>query len=719
MGKAAPKITLSPSRDIPFDKLILSQSNVRAIKCGVSIGELANDIVRRTLIQSLNVRPLHDEAGAETGMFEVPAGGRRYRALELLVSQKRLAKDAAVPCVVRTVSSDEEPTAAEDSLAENVFREQLHPLDQFRAMQILADEGSPIEDIAARFMTSPAVVRQRLRLASVSPVLCAVYAEDGMTLEQLMAFSVCEDHPRQERVWDQLAHSWNKGAAYIRQRLTEESVRASDRRVRFVGLEAYVAAGGVVMRDLFEDDRGGWLQDVGLLDQLVIEKLGAEGERIGSEGWKWIAVAMDFAYGNTDGMREIDGARAPISEAEQAEIDALQAEADALEAEYGEASDVPDAVNARIEAIDEAIAALLERPMVYDPRDTARAGAFVSLDHDGTLHVERGFVRSEDEATRDDIDEQTDVGDEADKLAGPQLPERAIVTVNGEPDSGSGEDDDDGAIKPLPDKLVSELTAHRTLALCDALANHPLVAFAAVLHAMVLSTFYYASRESCMGISVQRPTFAHQEAGLKDCASARSIAVRHDQWKDRLPKSEKDLWVALLELDADAQAALFAHCASYAVSAVWEAVGKYDSGRTSSHMVERRIAHSDILARAVDLDLVAVGWKPTVDNYLGRVTKSRIIEAVTEAKGEQTASLIDHLKKGDMAREAARLLDDAGWLPEPLRTPSIESDMTAGSETAPTDAASIDELPAFLDPSQGNHESAEADANEGYAIAAE
>lgn len=127
MGKAAPKITLSPSRDIPFDKLILSQSNVRAIKCGVSIGELANDIVRRTLIQSLNVRPLHDEAGAETGMFEVPAGGRRYRALELLVSQKRLAKDAAVPCVVRTLSSDEDPTAAEDSLAENVFREQLHP----------------------------------------------------------------------------------------------------------------------------------------------------------------------------------------------------------------------------------------------------------------------------------------------------------------------------------------------------------------------------------------------------------------------------------------------------------------------------------------------------------------------------------------------------------------------------------------------------------------
>src|SRR5690606_13081997 len=117
MAKAKPTLQLSASRDIPFEKLMLSQSNVRRVKAGVSIEELAEDIARRTLLQSLTVRPVVDAAGRETGMFEIPAGGRRYRALELLVKQKRLAPDAPVPCVVRTGG-----LAEEDSLAENVQR---------------------------------------------------------------------------------------------------------------------------------------------------------------------------------------------------------------------------------------------------------------------------------------------------------------------------------------------------------------------------------------------------------------------------------------------------------------------------------------------------------------------------------------------------------------------------------------------------------------------
>src|SRR2546428_11682863 len=138
------KITLSPSRDIPFNKLVLSQSNVRRVKTGVSIEHLAESIALRTLLQSLSVRAIVDADGQETGMFEVPAGGRRYRALELLVKQKRMAKTQPVPCVVRTGG-----IAEEDSLAENVHREALHPLDQFRAFQTLRDKGLSEEDIAA------------------------------------------------------------------------------------------------------------------------------------------------------------------------------------------------------------------------------------------------------------------------------------------------------------------------------------------------------------------------------------------------------------------------------------------------------------------------------------------------------------------------------------------------------------------------------------------
>jgi ParB/RepB/Spo0J family partition protein len=196
------KITLSPSRDIPFNKLVLSQSNVRRVKAGVSIEQLAESIAQRTLLQSLNVRAVVDTEGNQTGMFEVPAGGRRYRALELLVKQKRMAKTQPVPCVVR-----EGGIAEDDSLAENDERVGLHPLDQFRAFKTLSDTGLSEEDIAARHFVSPAIVKQRLRLASVSPKLHEVYAEDGMTLEQLMAFSVTADQVRQEQVWENVSRS--------------------------------------------------------------------------------------------------------------------------------------------------------------------------------------------------------------------------------------------------------------------------------------------------------------------------------------------------------------------------------------------------------------------------------------------------------------------------------------------------------------------------------
>jgi ParB family chromosome partitioning protein len=286
MAKSVQKITLSQSQDIPSNRLVLSQSNVRRIKAGVSIEELAQDIARRTLLQSLTVRPVLDDDGTETGMFEVPAGGRRYRALELLVKQKRLARTAPIPCVVRT-----EGLAEEDSLAENVQRAPLHPLDQFRAFRDLREKGMSEEEIAAAFFVSVQVVKQRLKLASVSPRLLDVYAEDGMTLDQLMAFTVNPDHERQEQVWEALQRSHNKEPHYVRRLLTEGAVRASDKRVQFVGIDAYEAASGDVMRDLFQQDDGGWLQNPALLDRLVAEKLEREADGVRYEGWKWVEVA--------------------------------------------------------------------------------------------------------------------------------------------------------------------------------------------------------------------------------------------------------------------------------------------------------------------------------------------------------------------------------------------------------------------------------------------
>ena len=683
MTKAVQKITLSPSRDIPFNKLVLSQSNVRRVKAGVSIEQLAESIAQRTLLQSLSVRAVVDADGNETGMFEVPAGGRRYRALELLVKQKRMSKTQAVPCVVR-----EGGIAEDDSVAENDERVGLHPLDQFRAFQTLRDLGMTEEDIAARHFVNPAIVKQRLRLASVSPKLHEVYAEDGMTLEQLMAFSVTADHARQDQVWENVSRSGYDEPYQIRRLLTENTVRGSDRRAQYVGIDAYEQAGGPVLRDLFENDDGGWLQDVALLDRLVTEKLKSEAETIAAEGWKWISVAVDFPYGHTGGLRELEGKPVDVTVEEQATIDALNAEHDRLEAEYQDADELPDAVDQRLGEIEAALLAFEDRSVVYDPADIVRAGVFVSIDSEGRLSIDRGYVRPEDEAPVGDpeIGHGADTSSTGDQEITASVP-GAVISVAGSPIEA--EEDDEDVTKPLPDRLIIELTAHRTLALRDALAENPAVTFQAVLHNFVLTAFYrFASSGGCLEIGLRTPTFPTQAPGLRESVSAKAVEARHESWKARLPKSENDLWDALTALDGGAQASLFAHCASFAVNALYEPANRYNQGRVSAHGVRTRLDQANILARAVGLDMVQAGWRPTVDNYLGRVTKPRILEAVREAKGEQAAQLIDHLKKTDMAKEAERLLDGVGWLPEPLRLVDVTAAQEQDGEAGP--------LPEFL-----------------------
>jgi ParB family chromosome partitioning protein len=690
MTKAVQKITLSPSSDIPFNKLVLSQSNVRHVKAGISIEQLAESIAQRTLLQSLSVRAVVDGEGNETGMFEVPAGGRRYRALELLVKQKRMAKTQAVPCVVR-----EGGIAVDDSLAENDERVGLHPLDQFRAFQALSGAGLPDEDIAARHFVTPAVVKQRLRLASVSPKLHDVYAEDGMTLEQLMAFSVTADHTRQEQVWENVSRSGYDEAYQIRRMLTENTVRASDRRVQFIGLDAYEQAGGGVLRDLFEHDDGGWLQDVALLDRLVTDKLKAEAETIAAEGWKWVSVMVSFPFGHTQGLRRLEGRPAELTADEEAAIEALRAEQAKLEAVYESADELPEEVDQRLGEIETTLLSLEERPMIYESSEMARAGVFISIDEEGRLCVARGYVRSEDEVARTRHGQSTDLDtegrdDSRTSAHEPQAAGQGATIKVGNDEADVPDEDGEDLERPLPDRLVSELSAHRTLALRDALGSEPAVAFQAVLHSFVLATFYpFASALTCMEIALRSPSFPAQPPGLQECASSKSIAARHASWKARLPASDNELWEALSAMDSTAQAELLAHCASQAVNAIYEPPNRIPQGRMSAQAVRGRLEQADRLSRATGLDMVQAGWKPTVDNFLGRVTKRRILQAVREAKGEASVQLIDHLKKAEMAREAERLLEGSGWLPEPLRAAETEvANATAGAEA--------EGLPSFL-----------------------
>ena len=456
-----------------------------------------------------------------------------------------------------------------------------------------------------------------------------------------------------------------------------------------------------VSRDLFQHDNGGWIEDVGLLDRLATERLTREAEAIGAEGWKWVEAALDFSYGHATGMRRVYGERPEVSDEEQAAHEALTDELECLYAAHEGDEDLPEEVDARLAELETAIDAFNNPPVTYDPAEVARAGVFVSIGSDGSLKVERGFVRPEDEApiTADPVGggDGTREGDGNVGVA-PSEPQRAVIMVGGA-QPGADEPEEDDTLRPLSERLVTELTAHRTLALRDAVAIDPDSAHLAVLHALCLPVFYRFGFDSCLELTAKSSGLSTQAPGLADSASAKAIEARHDFWAKRLPEGSAELWPTLVSFGPDERQSLFAHVASQIVNVTREPFNRRPGA----------IAHGEVLARAVGLDLAQAGWRPTVDNYLGRVPKARILEAVREAKGEMAAQLIDHLKKPEMAKEAERLLAETGWVPEPLRVEGVEPE-PAG------EAGEVEALPDFLDQDEGAD--AELDP-EPVAIAAE
>jgi ParB family transcriptional regulator, chromosome partitioning protein len=628
-----PAIALNQASNIPLDKLVLSADNVRTIFAADEIAAIADSIAQRSMLQSLSVRPVV-ENGIDTGMFEVPAGGRRLRALQLLAKQKRLAGDVLVPCIIKT-----DGMAEDDSLAENSDREDLHPLDEFRAFAALKAKGMGEEAIAAAYRVTPAVVRQRLRLASASPKLLEAYANDELTLDHLMAYCLTEDHARQEQVWESLQASSNQNPWAIRKLLTESTVAGSDRRALFVGVDTYTQAGGAVMRDLFKHDSGGYLQDPTLLMRLVDEKLTAIRDALLAKGWKWVEAAVEIPYQDKQGMRRLKPIGDALSKKDQKHLDRLAEQYDELANEHDEDT-MPDDVRARLLSLETEMAELGSRPPKFATKDIAKAGVFVSIDDNGHASFDYGFVKAKPGKVANGAANHADHGDDDD-----------TSDVDGEGDTQR----DCGK---LSDSLVQELTSYRTVGLQNALAQNFNVAFVAVLHAMCLGTFYHSRSDGCLQVSVN-DSFPAMAPGLDAWGATKAIEARHKHWTAKLPRDQRHLWTALNAFDDTTRAELFAHCASKTVNAV----------RQKHAPRNEAVRHADQVAYAVGFDMVAAGWVTTVDTYLGRVTKQGILDAVREGKDEQSAQLLEHLKKPEMAKEAQRLLEGTGWLPLPLRLP--------------------------------------------------
>lgn len=351
---------------IPLDKLKKSPRNARKTPhTEAEIEAYAASIAAKGILQNLVVEPEFDGEGKPTGSYLVTIGEGRRLAQGLRAKRKEIKKTEPIRCVIDTANDP-----FEISLDENVTRTAMHPADQFEAFRELAENrGWGAEEIAARFGVSAHVVRQRLRLGAISPKLMQVCRDGGLTLDQLMAFAVTENHARQEQVYENLSYS--RDPSTIRRDLMKMHIQATDRRAIFVGADAYAEAGGTIIRDLFTEDRGGYFEDAALLNLLVTEKLdriAAEVQQ--AEGWKWVQVHIDYPH--VLGLRRTYLHPVDLSEADAAAYDAAQEELERLSAEWQDVDiDLPSEVDERFAELEAEIERIDALSLAYDVQEIA------------------------------------------------------------------------------------------------------------------------------------------------------------------------------------------------------------------------------------------------------------------------------------------------------------------------------------------------------------
>ena len=491
--------TASNLIEIPFNKLVLWEGNVR--KTGVESGldELAASIAAHGLLNPLLVRK---EA---KGRYAVIAGQRRYLALRRLADAGNIGKTAPVSCHLREDAQDD----SELSLAENVVRIAMHPADQFAAWRDLIEKGADTGDIAARFGVAESTVKKRLALARVSPRIFALYREGAIDLEALQAFTVTDDHALQERVWDGLAEWQRDTPRCIREALTESDVPSHDRRVRFVGLETYEAAGGAVRRDLFEPEDGGFVQDVALLETLVRQKLESIADGVKAEGWKWTETRLSFGWDEQKAFVCGEFVEAALPDDMQAETEQLQAEHEALRDSN---NDDGEEAEARMQAIEDRLDEIDAMTRIWPDELKARAGAVVYLSHEGKAEIERGLIRPEDGDRHDDEGQHEATGADA-------TTERST----------------------FPASLIEDLTAQKTAALRIETARSPGIALALVVHALAMDV-YYGYGDSVLKLRLTQRSLRPAIKEHESCSALMALEAERERIVAMLPEDSATLW---------------------------------------------------------------------------------------------------------------------------------------------------------------------------------
>lgn len=632
VAAAVGALVQSASIQVPYSKLFLSANNVRSKKSRTveSVRPLAAMIEADGLLNDLQVSAELDAKGRPTGRYAVEAGGRRWMAIGLLIAEKRLPGDVSVRC--KPVA---EGRATGVSLAENISQERMHPADEFDAFAKLVAEGKSLESVAIHFGVKVVDVQKRMKLAKVAPTLMALYRENQITLDHLIAFATTDDQKRQVSVWKSLSE-WNRTPQAIKRLLTEDEVEADDERVKLIGLDRYKASGGTVRSDLFSERV--YLEDAGLVNLIVTEVLGEAEARMRAEGWAWVEVFESMGWSERAKFSHPPKKYLPETDEQTAERVRLQDELEALEDRYQtiaqEADEEDEEAAAKLEAIDKQTAAhhaslneLESARLDTSGYDKGTLGAVVTIES-GKVKIMRGMMTAKDAGAEERKQRAVMRGQDPAAVAAP---------------SNATE---------YSEKLMLDLTSHRTAAMQAALTRGVPVALA-VLADTLYGALDHDYNPTVAKISLKRCAHELEQSGtaVADSAAAKSLDAQLDQWRSMLPAGADRLaW--LLRLPQEIVLSLLAFCTAVSVDLVQ---------RRASDMPK-----ADLIADALQLDL-ADWWSVGVDNFLAHVPKAKIVAVVTEARGAEASALIPAMKKAEACAAAARLLLDSRWLPAPMR----------------------------------------------------
>ncbi len=627
----------SDLRFIPLDKLVPSPLNVRKTG-GANIDELAMLIDAQGLLQNLICIPHLTKRQKATDQFEVIAGGRRLRALRKLAELGKIDQSEEILCKLTTRDK-----AIAMSAAENSGREAMTTADSVLAFRDMVASGATVDQVAIAFGITPLTVKRRLKLANVSPRLFEFFRQDQLSLDQLIALAITDDHEAQERVWDSM-HAYERHAGNLRRQLLGREIDAArDPVAKFVGIESYEAAGGMITRDLFEEDAdAGYIGNAELLYRLAKDKLDAESVALAKEGWKWIETRTSFDYSERHAFDEAPIGMRDATAKEQSRLDALakeQSEAEAmLEALY-EADDedvdqkVADDLERRAEKASREMDKLRAKMRRYSPDVLAIAGAVVSIDHSGCSVVLRGLIKPVDRKRAKLVASMAKAADSEGAAAGLEADE-----------------------PKLSESLHRKLTAHRTRALQVLMADNVHVALASVVHVLLQQVVIEHAHRAESALTIRASDceralgqFADDMPGSK---ADMALQGRLDNWRERLPGDPVNLLAWLIGQDGNTLLELLALCAAMTLDAVTPVA---------------RTHPADAIASALKLDM-ADWWSATGTSYLAQVPKARIVDAVTEAVSAGAGAGLAKLKKGEAVGKAEALLAGTRWLPCPLRT---------------------------------------------------